>query len=119
MTEDSAVLAGELARWPSKDEMASILRAAGLMIDVGRFSIRVLNCSDFAFQEYGGDIGEPSIEAGAVSPDALMREARVVSDVLARANLKHRFEIYSWDERTGHYELRGYLHYDWPPSDGA
>jgi hypothetical protein len=119
MGKNSAILAGELARWPSKAQMASILSAAGLTVNVGRYSIRVRDCSDFAFQEYGGDLGEPTIEASASSPEALTREAKLVSDALARANLKHRFEIYDWDESRDRYELSGYLHHGWPSDDEA
>jgi hypothetical protein len=89
--------------------MVSLLRAAGLTVEVGRYSIRVGDCSHFVFKEYGGDLGEPTIEADGESVEALLREAKLVSDALARANVKHRFEIYD-----GQHVFSGYLHYDWP-----
>jgi hypothetical protein len=102
-------IAGSLATWPDKDGMAAILRNAGLKVHVGRYSIRVDDCSHFVFQEYGGDIGEPSIDADADSLDEMMRDAKLVSDALARAGITHRFELY--DEADN---MVGYLHYNWP-----
>ncbi len=51
-----ADLSGELAIWPTKEQMAAILRDSGLNIYVGRYSVRVEDCSHFVFQEYGGDL---------------------------------------------------------------
>jgi hypothetical protein len=62
-----ARLAGELAAWPSKEGMADILGAAGFAVTVGRYSIRVEGHSRFKFQEYGGDLGDPVIDADAGS----------------------------------------------------
>jgi hypothetical protein len=108
----SAHIAGELANWPTKDRMAAILRDAGLTIHVGRYSIRIENCSYFVFQEYGGDLGDPCIDADAATVEDLMRQGRLVSEALAGAKLKHRFEIY--DDNN---QLAGYLHHDWPLLD--
>ena len=102
-------IAGELSTWPDKDRMAAILRDAGLRVCVGWYSVRVDDCSHFVFQEYGGDIGEPSIDADAASLDDMMRDGMLVSDALARAGIRHRFELYD-----GANELVGYLHHDWP-----
>jgi hypothetical protein len=105
----SAHIAGELACWPTKDGMAAILHDAGLRVHVGRYSVRIQDCSHFVFQEYGGDLGEPTIDADADTVEELMREGRLVSDALACAGVRHRFEIYN-DKN----ELCGYLHYQWP-----
>ena len=105
----SAHLAAELVSWPTKDRMATILRTAGLHIYVGRYSIRVEDCSHFVFQEYGGDISAPSVDADADSVEDMMRDSRLVSDALSRAEIRHRFEIYN-----EHNQLSGYLHYEWP-----
>ncbi len=110
MEDTSHHIAGELATWPDKDRMATLLRNAGLKVHVGRYSVRVEDCSHFVFQEYGGDIGEPSIDADAGSLDEMMRDAKLVSDALGRAGIRHRFELY--DEGN---EMVGYLHHDWPP----
>ena len=104
-----ALIAAELATWPSKDQMAALLREAGLRVTVGRYSVRVEDCSSFTFEEYGGDLGDPQVVADAATVDEMLRDGRLVSDVLARAGLRHRFEVYD-DERV----LRGYLHFNWP-----
>ena len=40
-------------------------------------------------------MGEPSVDADADTVEEMIREGRQVSDALARAELRHRFEIYS------------------------
>jgi hypothetical protein len=89
--------------------MAAILRAGGLRVGVGRYSIRVEDCSHFVFQEYGGDLGDPAIDADADTAADMIQDGGLVSDVLSRAGIKHRFEIY--DECD---TLVGYLHHQWP-----
>jgi hypothetical protein len=105
----SAHMAGELASWPTKARMAAILSDAGLDVRVGRYSIRILDCSHFVFQQYGGDLGDPTVDADADTVDDMMRDGELVSEALARVGIRHRFEIY--DE---HDKLCGYLHYEWP-----
>ena len=107
----SAWIAGELAEWPTKTVMAQLLQEAGLRVHVGEYSIQIGigGGADFSFQEYGGDLGKPTVCADADSAEELMREAKIVSDVLATVKLRHRFEIY--DHRP---DMAGYLHYDWP-----
>ena len=107
----TAHLYGELAPWPSVSRLAAILRAAGLRIYVGDYSIRVEDCSHFVFEEYGGDLGDPVIDADADSVAEMIREAGLVSAALTRANVRHRFEIH--DNRP---DMVGYLHHDWPYS---
>jgi hypothetical protein len=109
MTDTSATLSGELERWPSKREMAEILRGSGLNIYVGDYSVRVNDCDYFVFQEYGGDLGEPSITADADSVTDMLHDGKLVSDALGMAGIRHRFEIY--DHRS---KMVGYLHHDWP-----
>jgi hypothetical protein len=104
-----ARLAGQLAAWPSIHRMAAILQDAGLDVQLGRYSIRILDCSHFVFHEYGGDLGEPVIDADADTLEELTRDARLVSDALTRAEIRHRFEIYAAADA-----LSAYLHYDWP-----
>lgn len=105
-----AHVAGELAYWPTKDKMAAILRDGGLRVQVGRDSIRVGNCTQFVFGEFDGDLGDPIIEAEAKSVEEMTRDAQLVSDALARADVAHRFEIY--DDRD---KLSGCLQHYWPP----
>ena len=94
--------------------MAAILRDAGLRVYVGRYSIRVEDCSHFVFQEYGGDLGDPVVDAFADSVEQMLREASLVSRALANADVAHRFEVYC--ESTT--DMVGYLHHD-SPIDGA
>lgn len=89
--------------------MAAILSDGGLHVYVGRYSIRIHDCSHFVFQEYGGDIGAPAIDADADTVEDMVREGRLVSDALARAGIRHYFGIY--DDRD---RLSGYLHHEWP-----
>ena len=101
-------IAGELASWPAKHEMASLLRRAGLSVTVGPYSIRLEDCEHFVFQEYGGNIRDPSIDADADSLDHLLHDAGRVSRALADTNIRHRFENYD------HNDVRvGYLHHDY------
>ena len=103
-------LAGELDQWPSKPEMAAVLRAARLSITVGRYSIRIEDCDHFVFQGYGGDLGDPSVDADADSLERMLHDGGRVSEALSDAGIRHRFELYDDDER-----LVGYLHHNWPP----
>jgi hypothetical protein len=104
-----AHIAGQLAVWPTMDCMTAILRDGGLRIQVGRYSLRVQDCSHFVFQEYGGDLGDPAIDADADTVADMIREGGLVSDALSRAGVKHRFEIYNDSDK-----LAGYLHHQWP-----
>ncbi len=109
----SALIFGQLEKWPTKDRMAGILRDAGLRVYVGQYSVRVEDCSHFSFEEYGGDLGDPQVEADADTVAEMMREGQLVSDALARAGIRHRFEIHD-DEADDPNAIAGYLHYDWP-----
>jgi hypothetical protein len=91
------------------NELATLLRAAGLQVTVGTYAIRISDCDHFVIQNYGGDICEPSIDADADSVADMERDARMVSRALAKAGIVHRFEIY--DERN---TLAAYLHHNWP-----
>ena len=101
--------AGELASWPSKERLAALLRQAGLPVRLGRYSVRVEDCSHFVFQNYGGDLGEPSLDVDAASSEELLRDAQRVSEALARVGLVHRFELY---DAQG--TMVAYLHHGWP-----
>jgi hypothetical protein len=109
MTDTSATLSGALARWPDKQEMAAILRRAGLNISVGVYSVSVNDCNHFVFQQYGGDLGEPAIDADAESATDMLHDGKLVSDALSMEGIRHRFEIYDYRSR-----MVGYLHYNWP-----
>ena len=106
---EGAYIAGEIEDWPSRERMACLLRAAGLTVRVGRYSVRVQGCAHFSFEEYGGDFGLPVVAADADSAEELVRHARLVSEALGRAGVRHRFEVYD-----GRGKLADYLHHEWP-----
>ncbi len=110
-----ALLAGELETWPSMGRMVALLRSAELEITVGRYSIRVEgHQARFVFQQYGGDLGDPVIEADAESIADLLSAAQLVSIALVSAGVVHRFELYNDVD-----ELAFYLHHNWPPQTEA
>jgi hypothetical protein len=114
MEDAFAILHGELATWPSREQMAGILRDAGLSVYIGQYSIRVENCEHFSFEHYGSDLGDPVIDADAETADAMKRDAILVSNALKRAGIRHRFEIYDSADR-----LIEYLHFEWPPPNNV
>ena len=89
--------------------MASLLRAAGLNVTVGMYSIRINNCEHFVMQEYGGDFGAPYFDADADKLSKMLDDSRRVSVALTAEDIRHRFELYDGGE-----ELVGYLHHNWP-----
>ncbi len=108
----SAVLSGQLASWPSKQDLAAILEAADVRVIVGAYSLCVANASHFVFQHLGGDFGEPQIDADAASVAEMLSDAARVSEALSKARIRHRFEIYDEDNA-----LAAYLHWEWPPGE--
>ena len=106
--DTSVDICGELDAWPSKYQLARILRKAGLTVCVGSYSVRIEDYSHFVFQDYGGDLGSPQIDADADSLDEMLSEAKSVSEALAAAGIRHRFEIYDDSD-----EMVGYLHHEW------
>jgi hypothetical protein len=111
----AAYLAAQLAAWPDMQSMARILRSGGLVVTVGRYSIRIHDFAHFSFEHYGGDLCEPSIDADADDAEALAAQAKRVSSILAKAGLVHRFEVYEDDNE----EMTHYFHYGWPNSTRA
>jgi hypothetical protein len=107
-----AIILGELAKWPSKEELAAALRKAGLRVYVGRYSVRVEDCSCFSFEQYGGDLGPPVIEAGADTLAKMLQDTERVSAALRRAGLVHRFEVFNEEDQPV-----GYFHFGWPKED--
>ena len=102
-------VAGELDRWPSKRQMASLLRKAGFQVLVGSYSIRLQDCEHFCFQEYGGDLDDPQIDADASSAEELIRDTTRVSIAVLANHIRHRVEIYDDNDH-----LIDYLHHEWP-----
>lgn len=109
MNDKFATISGELSTWPSKEELAQALIAAGLRVYVGRYSVRVEDCESFSFEQYGGDISEPCIAADAETTEVMIKDGQLVSDALVAAGIRHRFEVYD-----GNNNLAAYLHHNWP-----
>lgn len=106
MAGEHAVLVGELQPWPSQELLESALRVHGLRISAGQHSVRIASCDHFVFQ---GFPDAPHVSADAQSVDALIADARVVSEALSLSKIRHRFEVYDADDR-----MTEYLHHDWP-----
>ena len=106
----AAYLEGELEHWPSKARMAELMRRAGFDVYVGTYSVRLRDCSHFVFQEYGGDLGDPQIDADATTLEQMCNDARRVSEALAAADVRHRFEVHV----EGQQAMAMYFHYRWP-----
>ena len=102
-------LCGELAPWPTRDALAELLRAADLAVTVGQHSLRVADCTHFVFQDFGRPDANPTVDADGPDLATLSKEAAQVSAALAKAGVRHRFELY--DEAD---EMVGYLHHLWP-----
>jgi hypothetical protein len=102
-------IAAEFRQWPTKERMAQILREAGLRITTGRYSVSVEGDARILFEEYGGDLGDPTVDAHADSAAQLLNAIGKISDALSRAKVVHAFTVY--DE---HDSVIGYFHYEWP-----
>ena len=109
MTDTTVFMVGQLSPWPSKEDLADLLSSNGLNIYVGKYSLRIKDFSHFVIQEYGGDLGEPQIDADAKSITEMVDSAKTLSSILTNTDIKHRFEIYDHKD-----SLACYLHYGWP-----
>jgi hypothetical protein len=114
MSRSCPIVRGDLRQWPTKERMAEILRDAGLRVTVGKYSVRIDDCSHFVFQQYGGDLDDPRIDADADSVTEMLRDTERVSSALSRAGFIHSFEVY--DE---HETVVGYFHYGWPQTNAV
>lgn len=104
-------MCAELRTWPSKDQLAALLRASGLHIQVGQYSIRIEG-SSFVFQEFGGDLGRPQMESNAATLTEMTNDAQWLSEALTKVDLSHRIEVFLYAEE----ETRvAYFHHKWPP----
>ena len=107
-------LCGDIDGWPTKSEMARIMRDAGFNVYVGQYSIRLDDCEHFKFQHYGGDICDPVIDADGSNLEIMTRDAQRVSDTLTAHNIRHRFELYNDAD-----EMVAYIHHNWPQAPVA
>lgn len=81
----------------------------GYQVREGRFSVRLVDFPEFVFRELGGDLGPGCVTADDESTEALVAFSERVSKTLAKAGVKHRFEIYTATDT-----LTAYSHHDWP-----
>ena len=109
MSNEYALLAAEMSRWPSKNELASIFRSDGYTVIEGEFSVKLADFDHFVFRELSGDLSPGSVSADHRSTEELVVFSRRVSRTLANSGIRHRFEVYSDRE-----ELAAYMHYNWP-----
>ena len=107
-SSDGATLAAEISDWPTKTELVSIFRSDGYAVNEGRYSIRLEDFDHFSFQELGQDLSEGCITADG-EVEELITFSKRVSATLAKAGVKHRFEVYSESD-----ELAAYIHHEWP-----
>lgn len=98
MNEEYANLAGELASVPSKQALNAALVASGFETNVGEYAIRIAGFNEFVFRNLGGDMGKPLVNASHESAQTLSDFAAGVSSALAKAGIRHRFEIYDADD---------------------
>jgi hypothetical protein len=112
MIDTSAILSGQCSPWPTQEALVSYLENGGLRVNQGLYSVRVEDCSHFVFQHLGGDITSPTIDADAENAAILHQEAQWVSAALTAAGVKHRFEVYDYNDK-----LVAYLHFNWPAED--
>ncbi len=109
MSNGYALLAAEISRWPSMNELASIFRSDGYTVIEGKFSLRLADFNHFVFRELGGDLSLGSVSADHRSTEELVAFSHPVSRTLANSGIRHRFEVYSEKE-----ELAAYMHHNWP-----
>jgi len=104
-----AILYAGISNWPTKAELIRIFRSDGYAVKEGKYSVRLKDFDHFAFQELGQDISPGIITADHESVEELISFSERVSATLAKAGIRHRFEVYSETE-----ELAAYIHHGWP-----
>jgi len=108
MENDGYLIAGELARWPTKQKMARLLEDAGLKPIVGKYSVRVGDCESWSFESFGFD--NQSIAADAETLEQAIDDTNLISKALGAADV--RFEVYSCAVSAS--EMLHYAHHRWP-----
>lgn len=107
-------IAAECRPWPTKERMGQILGDAGLRVEVRRYKVCVDEGSHISFEHYGGDLGDPSIDAFADSDADILRDMEKISTALARARVVHSFTVYDENEK-----VIAYFHHELPRSEMA
>jgi hypothetical protein len=92
---------GEIENWPSKIEMLSLLQKENLDFKEGHYSVWYSDEeTNISFEEYGGDLGEPSFQAESTkSLKEFIQELEVISKVLTKNKIINSFEIYNGEEK--------------------
>lgn len=109
MDERCATLAAEIFNWPSKAQLKCIFENDGYMVREGKYSISLGEVDQFVFRTLENDLNSGTISADHTSMKELVAFAGRVSRTLAKAKVKHRFEVYSVEGK-----LVAYVHHDWP-----
>lgn len=104
-----AYLTGELSPWPARERLLAVLREGGLHVVEDGHTLHVADAFRWTFDHVSVDGAEPEVEADAETVEMLLRDAERVSTALARAKIRHRFEVFDGDRVP-----RGYFHFDWP-----
>ena len=80
--------------WPSKQDMLGLLRAHGLAVEERAYAVQArIDGRAFAFEVYGGDIGDPQADACDHDLRRLSDHTAQVSAALTAAGVRHRLEI--------------------------
>ena len=109
MADDTFTMHGQLDPWLSKEKTAKLFKLAGFTISVGEHSVRLHLCDIFSFESFG--FGEPRIECDGTDLASMLTDLGRVSDTLAKANIRHRFELYGSESDDG---MCAYFHHRWP-----
>jgi len=110
MDGDGFWISGELETWPSKSKLAKILTNSGLEVYVGNYSIRVLDCECWSFESVESNAA--AINADTDTIERAIEDVRLVSNALAGANIRHRFEVWGDDKLVE--KALYYQHHLWP-----
>ncbi len=114
MPDDDAPLSAEVLGLPDKTALATRQRADGFGVVKGAFSLRLTDFDYFVFRDFDDRVGSCPITADPPDDAVLATCATGVSGTLARAGIRHRFEVYA-----GQGDPVGYLHHNWPKTDSG
>jgi hypothetical protein len=105
----NAILAADIFNWPSKTQLKHILEADGYEVTEWMCSQSLGEMGYFVFRAMEDDSNSGVISAEHATINEFVAFTPRVSRTLTKANIEHRFDLYS-DKG----ELIAYLHHDWP-----
>ena len=103
----SAVTYGQLGFRTAPADLASLLTEHGVNASWNKFCVEVNDCSHFKFEFTNG---HAALDADADTLEQMIADARMVSDALTSAGIKHQFSVHDHHE-----ELITHFHHEWPP----